>query len=391
MQKNRPSEIIWRLTKVLYFVVTTPLILGICVLLLTDTFADKSNSLILIHDRYLWAIYGILVIFSYLLITDLFRRIVSYIGGGKWYWFIPYIELLNGKRIMIQKSLIALGVIIILLFIWSYNVREYCTWENEYIDKGWVCACDDWYIKSEGACIITFEQKIRNVLPSGAFLREYVLIPWTDDVYMGIYIENYRIESPLDEQTILYQDCYSMVMGQAITWDYYVFTYSKWKIVKQEYITPSTSILNKLSIAYINTKEMNYQYYKGIQPKPEDKNRTEITRLLNFRDLNGDGVSNEFQLIDHADQVCGHNNYNVIWYDKTNSSPVIYWIQGFDYKIDVWWDNFVPNEKWEVTTWWECWDHGSGTEIILKYIFNKKDNYYSLIKNETKECAPWTY
>lgn len=151
MDKNKSTWKLWRLIKVLYFIITIPLVwLWAWALLLSQEIRRWSyDSGIQINDYYIWALYMILFLISYLLLTDLIRRIISYINNWTFNWFIPYIKILKKFSILI---IIIWWIISFILFSLSKNLRNECTWNNEWFNDYWVCSCYEWYIKENWSC-----------------------------------------------------------------------------------------------------------------------------------------------------------------------------------------------------------------------------------------------
>lgn len=151
MDKNKSTWKLWRLTKVLYFIITIPLVWlwAWALLLLQEINRWSYSSWIWINDYYIWALYMILFLISYILLTDLIRRIISYINNWTFYWFIPYIEILKRFSIII---IIIWWIISVILISLSQNLRNECTWNNEWFNDYWVCSCYEWYIRENWSC-----------------------------------------------------------------------------------------------------------------------------------------------------------------------------------------------------------------------------------------------
>ncbi|NVP18015.1 hypothetical protein HUU51_04830 [Candidatus Gracilibacteria bacterium] len=407
MDKNKSAGKLWRLTKVLYFIITIPLVgLGAgALLLLQEINRGSYSSGIWINDYYIGSLYMILFLISYILLTDLIRRIISYINNGTFNGFIPYIEILKRFSILI---IIIGGIISVILISLSQNLRNECTGNNEGFNDYGVCNCYEGYIRENGSCKITLEKTILNVIPYGSFLREYKEIPGENGVYIGIYIKNYEILSEgkqeygfNGEKMPLYSDCFGNVEGQGIKGEYYLFSFKDGRILNEKEVPvgfrfnniSNNSELPKLTFSYYNTKYNNSYYFlkKEVEYNDENNFSIEKTSLINFSDYNGDGIKNEFFLVDHWDQVCGHNNYLIAGYDNKTNGVIIYGIKSKDGTTGYWGDNFIPDTKGEVVNGWNCGDHGSDTLNKTYYKFNKENNIFEYVKNENRNCTENDY
>ncbi len=119
MENKKSNWKIWRLTKVLYFIITLPLVLLWAWTILSSQ--ETYNWGIWINDYYIWSLYMILFLISYILSTDFIRRVISYINNWTFNWFIPYIKIL--KRFFIIIILI-LWITLITLVSLSNNFKK---------------------------------------------------------------------------------------------------------------------------------------------------------------------------------------------------------------------------------------------------------------------------
>jgi len=189
MDKNKSTWKIWRLTKVLYFIITIPLVWfwAWVLLLLQEIHRWSYDSGIQINDYYIWALYMILFLISYILLTDLIRRIISYINNWSFNWFIPYIEILKRFFIFI---IIIWWIISLILVSLSQNLRNECTWNNEWFNDYWICSCDEWFkMNSNNKCNPFLMNKIS---------WEYSYYYWNDWKNWSIQIY------PLNDNEILF-------------------------------------------------------------------------------------------------------------------------------------------------------------------------------------------
>jgi hypothetical protein len=198
-----------------------------------------------------------------------------------------------------------------------------------------------------------------------------------------------------------YFSCPEEAQWQWIKWEYHIFTFENWKIKNDikiksfdiEYIKD-----NELNFSYFNTKYNNNIFFWWATPvNNSDWYKIEQTNLINFNDYNWDWIKNEFYLVNWSNNSCRHKNYTIIWYDKESNNLINYWIKWKDWTISYWWDNFIPDENWEVINWWECWDYWSDTlnwsdtSTRNYYKYNKKTKIYDYIKWENRICANSDY
>ncbi|MFA5917635.1 MAG: hypothetical protein WC850_05380 [Candidatus Gracilibacteria bacterium] len=151
MDKNKSNGKLWRLTKVLYFIITLPLVLfGAGALLFLQEIHRGSYDLgVRINDYFIGTLYMILFLLSYILVTDFIKRIISYINNGTLNGFISYIEIL--KRFFILIIIIG-GIIPVILVSLSQNLRNECTGNNEGFNDYGVCSCHESYKRENGSC-----------------------------------------------------------------------------------------------------------------------------------------------------------------------------------------------------------------------------------------------
>lgn len=144
-------ERFWRLTKVLYFIITVPLVIlwSWDFLFLQQIHRWNIFHWIYVNDYYIWFLYVILFLISYILWTDLIRRIISYINNWTFNWFIPYIKILKRFSILI---IIIWWIISVTLVSLSQNLRNECTWNNEWFNDYWICSCNDLYLRENWSC-----------------------------------------------------------------------------------------------------------------------------------------------------------------------------------------------------------------------------------------------
>ena len=374
---------LWRLLKVIYFIITIPIVIGGRIWIAISQEIYRWNNYVTVNDYYIGILYAIIFVVSYIITTDIIRRIISYINHGNFKGFIPYAIILKKYLLKIIIGGIIISIILVAL---SQKMRNECTWENEEFNEQGICTCKVWYEKSNLMCIPTIGQKIHDNIPTNSLLREYREVPWKKGLYVGIYINDYRVnEVNWDREP--YMSCPEETEWQWITWEYHIFSYWNEEIISDIQIPSPNQKNEEMIFPYMNTKTNNSKYFFGDNPRnKKEEYLIEQTTLINFQDYNWDWVKNEFLLVNWWDQVCGHKNYMIVGLNQANNEVMIYEIESKNHKIIYWWDNFVPNEKWEVKNWYECWDHGTeiGNRNFYKYDpFLKK---YIFLKDEEIEC-----
>lgn len=390
-EQTAPSSRLWRLIKVLYFLITIPFLLFLMTLLLGDPiYISRWETYV--RDQFIFIAYILLYVWGYILFTDLLRRIARYINNGSFIWFINYKKLFT--------TLIWIPIWIIILFVGLFTLsdekRNQCSWPYEQYTEEGVCGCESWYERAWEVCEITIGKKIYDLLPPWSYPREIQEIPWELESYIGLYIVNQQSEQELKDKfeeaerdDSFFANCFWEVEGVGVKWDYYLFSYVNWKITNKIPVPLwfREGLWGKLSFPLANTKQNNHNFYHW--PKPlnnEDWKTIEPTQLIHLKDYNGDWIPYEFLLFDHRDQVCWHNNYLVAWYESSKKEVVIYWIEQEDWTIWYRGDNFIPDSRWEVINWRLCWDHGAWTELQKYYKFNKEKNLYEFLRKIEREC-----
>jgi hypothetical protein len=377
--------IVRRLLKLTYFLFSIPIALFL--ILVTMDNSQIYHGGIKVANYYQLIINIILIILWYILVTDFSKRVYAYLAEWKFEGFLKIKNISKNSKIWIIILMIILG----LLSIGSYKLNNECTGSNEQFNDNWVCWCKEGYIREWAICSITIGKTIMNVLPAKTRLREIKQLPSDKSIYIGLYVEEWELMKP-SEDTNSYTDCYWEVEGQWMKWDYYIFSFQNWIITSKIKVPLGfresyNGETNKLIFPIENTKINNYNFFKWKKPIDEsDMYNMELTSLINFEDYNWDWIKNEFYLLDHRDQVCGHNNYLIAWFDNTSKKVLVYWMSN-KWNISYRWDNFIPDSKWNVRNWRECGDHWSATEMKNIFKFDKEKNMYVLISGKERQCS----
>lgn len=158
---NSISLKLWRGLKVIYFLITIPL----TILVVSIAFeapeiyhwTDPSGRSIYVADHSLWLLYSLLIIVGYVILTDLIRRLISYISDGSFKGFIDYMWILIGNFYYI---LIGLGLVWILGYK-SYDANHQCENNYERYDEYWTCSCWKGYIRNnQGMCEVDKREEV---------------------------------------------------------------------------------------------------------------------------------------------------------------------------------------------------------------------------------------
>lgn len=157
---KKTSSVWWRVFVVLYFIITVPIFLFICILIFNDfsriwlSIPDNSYwgyHWKTVHNYYNFIFWIIVAVLIYILITNFIRRICSFISKWTFAWFINYRNIFKKYRIIL---LILLAVLVWTYVLWSRERNKYeclqwevlndnldcvCDWQNDYEMVDWRC------------------------------------------------------------------------------------------------------------------------------------------------------------------------------------------------------------------------------------------------------------
>lgn len=132
-QSTTTSSRLWRFLRVLYFMVSIPLLFFFVAMLLTtipyfkgDNY-DYGMSLYLIIYMMLW----------YIILTDIFARIVHYIKDWQRIWVLSLGSLFRRHKYWIIVLIALLG----LAHWYSYHLQSYCNWSYQFLNQDGGCNC----------------------------------------------------------------------------------------------------------------------------------------------------------------------------------------------------------------------------------------------------------
>lgn len=232
-------------------------------------------------------------------------------------------------------------------------------------------------------CDTKIENEIKSLLPKGALLREVKPIPdfYSEEpqVYIGIYIENPKINPPPSE--IDYYTCPLLTSGQSIEGIYHFFLYQDSRVFGDKTLPEG---LHRNGYPWKNAKSNNFDLFNSPTIPKKEKGDLELTQLINFAEYNGDYNKHEF--IFYGDyQACGHNLNLVAGYDDQAKQIIFYPIITRDRTVN-WYDNFKPSRDGSVKWMWPCGDHGAETGESQLFSFDKTKKAYILVKETTSTC-----
>lgn len=402
----------WRFLIVLYFLITIPIICAILIGLY------NNNGIYInpfrIRNFYIFVFWVLLVILGYVILSDLLRRIASFISNWYFEWFLNY------KKIFIDywRYLIILSAVLAVFgVLWSVRnnkIENACKLEWEIIQKDLTCICDsaNWYEMVDWKCEKSDFQKLDDAVTK-YINNDYNL---SKEISYRFYADRSRIND--NESIILlidtsipgwsnpteYRDkyasftnCYEEVQWiSSYIWQWYILAVEKieWEYkINDFYKIPSLEYGNTsaLSYPYQNLKQNNYYFYWWERPIDEqDKNLVEQTRILKMRDLNWDWKDLEFLLINHYDLHCWINNFLALWYNPLSKKIENYRFLYPSNYYSSWTtlDSDAQNRfNWWVLKMHEYGWHGIECDESWDYVFNSKNNTFET-KNYvvSKEC-----
>ena len=208
------------------------------------------------------------------------------------------------------------------------------------------CSCEDWYDIVNWICEKSDFQKLDDAIVKYINDDKYL----SNSIWFRYYLDKEQINktewiilfvdtsvkwwSQPREITTKYSDewtCPNQVEWiTSAVWQWYIIAFEKiWNeyIINDFFEIPSfhpyiDEYYNALSYPVLNTKFNNYLSYDwGKKPTSEkDKELLEYTKIINFKDIDGDWKKLEFFIMNYADQVCWTYNYLLVWYDEANKT-----------------------------------------------------------------------
>lgn len=148
MDKSKLFGKAWRLIKVIYFLVTIPLLLFLVWEIIDSLDFRRDNGYF--FDWYLALLFVPGIILGYIIFTDILRRILTYIDDWNFFGFIPY------AKFWLQKLILFIIWVILfsgLMVFGSESKRSYCSSDFESINNSNECVCDFGYKREKNICI----------------------------------------------------------------------------------------------------------------------------------------------------------------------------------------------------------------------------------------------
>lgn len=319
-----------RLFVVLYFLITIPIILIAIIWIRNNT--DIYSRSFYFRNFYKTFFWIIIAIIGYVIITDLFRRIASFI----WNW--SFSGFLNYRKIFTKHRLYVLFLIILVVTLWildnyrTNKIKNSCTWDWEILHKDLTCTCEENYSLIGWTCEKSEFQKLDDAIVKFSKVKlgqRYYLddieinngeritlfvdtsIPWGS--LPEEHEEDYEYWDPL--ATNVQTEWLSRVV-----WQWYIVAYEiEWNdyIINDLYKVPSYYWTKALPYPVLNSKRANYETYWWPEPKDEyDWDSLDYTRILKLRDIDWDWINNEFFLMNHVDCWTEQDNFLLIWYNS---------------------------------------------------------------------------
>jgi hypothetical protein len=290
---------------------------------------------------------------------------------------------------------IVLGCIILGSFYYASRMNYKNTGTESYKEDEYLFQLEErCYFYEDKKCVTKEEKEVIKLIPENAILREIKPLPLFDkSIYIGIYIEGPEVQK-VSTNNMSYSSCGESVRGQGIQGIYHLFTYGYGKIESDIVIPKSITwddynpdlAVNKISMAWKNTKYNNFNHFKGGAYSQENKYDLEITDLINFQDLNGDGQRYEFILFGGMYMDCSTDENLIAGFDKENNVAIIYKLKSSEGQFYYWGVNFFPDESGSVIIQWPCGDHGSMEERTIYYKYDSASKYYYFFNKTIKDC-----
>ena len=417
MTKRR--ETLWRLVKVVYFLITIPAI-ALLIFLVKDNYVISRS--IAEDDRYqvmnYWSFFAIiiLIIISYILLTDGLRKLIGYISSGKFEDWINYKKLFSKFRYVIIAGVLVWCGLFSFGRYYEHQIRNYCREEGAVLSKEGDCSCDETAEMVDGKCQI--KDEIKEVQLLSGLVSEYL---GTDDIMlleysylhkdpnkgMGIAMKN-PIFSEFIEEDLSGESydisCPASVEGlMNVSGDGYIFVFSKkGDVIKIDDIKKIPSPWEHFSYSYplVHTKQNSYLYFWGEKPTSEiDENRLVRQYVIDWRDFNGDWEFYEFVLEGYFDWMCGWHDYLFIGYDKKLDKILFY---DFDWKATetegnfgfLYWTRLIGDIKNKFSNGilhqeTFCWTQlGGDSDESRDWVYNPLKKVFEMKNYHSRKCSP---
>lgn len=231
------------------------------------------------------------------------------------------------------------------------------------------------------------EAQIRAQLPAGALLREFRPIPSTSKTLV-IYIEHSVVESDEGLEASIWT-CSGQVNGQGIEGVYHLALWDGTRFASDVILPPAwkETPSGVQTIVYRQYKQVLHRLWGGAAPL--DKNdalKLVEVRLMQLKDLNGDGLAHEFQLVVYV-AGCGHVQVLTAGYSVKQQKAIVYPVFEESDEPSFWSDNFYPDETGVVRWKLPCGDHANDVDTEKTFGFDPAREAYVLRAHSETICA----
>lgn len=411
---HKRGEIIRRFIKVVYFLITIPCLWFLIFILkgeyeITKYYGEGwsmfSTYKVLNRWKYIVLLWGLVL--GFILLTDLLRRIVSYITKWDFSGFIPY------KKIFVDFwwwIIIGIAVFLSIYSIWSWyenHIISYCTSEWESLSSNGVCRCNETAEMVDGKCRVKRGIKETKILTwllaeylgsENIMLLEYAYLPSSQNKWIGILMKNPRVSKTIDED--LTGESYDISCPASVEWlinvsgDGYIFAFSKNRDgIKIDDMKKIPSPWEYFSYSYplVHTKQNSYLYFWGEKPTSEmDGNRLVRQYVIQWRDFNGDWEFSEFALEGYFDGMCGFHDYAFVGYDKKGKKIIFYEFFSESWSsYRVWLSDSVRDQhhRWIIHEELACGNHWSEVYESRDRRYNSEKNVFEKKNIYTRKCT----
>lgn len=206
------------------------------------------------------------------------------------------------------------------------------------------------------------ENFIKSVLPKGSFLRDYQKIPNHQNTFIVIYLEKGYQFNSWD------LSCPGMILGDSILGTYHLSLIRDYKLINDIVLPQAYTGNNKL--------ELTYKKYKDGWPMEGEEKDKQVIKLLDLKDLTGDGLAYEF-LFTTTGGGCGFYDSLVGAYDPDYEEVVLY---------SDWLPRFEPDSNGRSHYLFDCGDHGNMTRVEKEYQFNQNAKRYDVVNKVETPC-----
>jgi len=201
----------------------------------------------------------------------------------------------------------------------------------------------------------SIEEKIKRVLPAGAFLRDYSQLgEVSPETYLVIYVEEgYQVS---EDYPGPWPSCPAEILGEyPIKGMYHLVLFRNGKL-EGDVVIPT------------------YEEEYVLLPY-QDVDR-EVSPLIKLADYTGDGKEFEI-LLTTTSGGCGFFDGIVVGYDLDTQKLLLY---------SDWLPRFQPDASGKFEYLFECGDHGNETRVEEEYGFNGQTKRYEKTSQRKTDC-----